>query len=209
LVASAQELKARVEPSVVEAALKKVGGQAEWVAASKEDLRAFIRATPLAEELRLPASQRPALPDALGFVLAEAREVDAVRARRLRELNGLKLDLADQGAVRQVLRKGVRIETVTRVAPNFAWVLLVGRNLDSSEYRFSEAWGLREGKWRQHWPPRDQDLRWLPKDFAPPLDLPIEVRSKLKLRLLAQLYDLGKPTAPLEPLSGVLGCGSR
>ncbi len=217
LVASAQELKTKVDPRLVDAALKKTGGREAWIAAGKEDVRSFIRST---DSLKLPLAERPPLPDSLAFLLSEAREVDAIRARRLRERNGLKLDLADQGAVRQVLRKGVRIETVTKVAPTFAWVLLVGRNLDHTEYRFSEAWGLSNGKWRQHWPPRAEDLLSLPEDFPPPLDLPVEAKSKLKLRLLAQLYNIeqvspheAKPAEPspvdgAEPMSGVLGCGS-
>jgi len=214
LVVSAQELRIRIDPHLVDAALRKTGGKDAWIAAGKDDIRAFIRATTSGSTV-----ERPPLPDALAFVIDEAREVDAVRARRVRERNGLKLDLSDQGAVRQMLRKGVRVDSVKQITATFAWVMLVDQNLDHSEYRLSEAWGLRDGKWRQHWPPRAEDLLSLPERFPPPLDLPSEAKSRLKLRLLAQLYDLEtiapassspppQPADRAEPLSGVLGCGS-
>ena len=61
------------------------------------------------------------------------------------------------------------------------------------------------------------DLLALPEGFAPPLDLPAEANIKLKLRLLGQLFDLGKvapktakpraaPEDGAHPLGGVMGC---
>jgi hypothetical protein len=219
LIASAEELKGRVDPLLVDAALKRAGSKDTWIERAKEDVRGFIRSAVSAQETSPQAKiALPPLPEALAFVLSEAVQIDVVRNKRVRERNGLKLDLADQGAVREVLRKGVRIETVKQIGTEFAWVLLVGRNLDGSEYRFSEAWGAREGQWRQHWPPRPDDLTSLPADFPPPLDLPAEAKSKLKLRLLGQLFDLGqvvpeggKPAKAAddngEPMGGVIGNG--
>jgi hypothetical protein len=55
------------------------------------------------------------------------------------------------------------------------------------------------------WPPRAEDLLSLPEDFPPPLDLPAEAKSKLKLRLLGQVFDLEQPApAPAEPMNGQL-----
>jgi hypothetical protein len=218
LVTAADELKQRIDPGLVDAALAKTGGKQAWISAGKEDVRTFIRSSQLGEAPKPKAiAVLPPLPEAYAFALTAAREVDAVRGKRVLERNGLKLDLTDQGAVRQVLRKGVRIEQVAQLRADFAWVLLVGRNLDGSEYRFSEAWGKRDGQWGQHWPPRTVDLVALPEGFAPPLDLPSEANIKLKLRLLGQLFDLGKvapktakpvaaPEEPAHPLGGVMGC---
>jgi hypothetical protein len=218
LVSSANELKARVDPKLVDQALEKTGGAKVWIAAGKEDVRTFIRSSQVGVMPKPPPPVvvLPPLPETLAFAVQEARDVDATRTKRVRERNGLKLDLTDQGAVRQVLRKGVRIEQVEQVRPDFAWVLLVGRNLDGSEYRFSEAWGKRDGQWGQHWPPLAADLALLPEEFAPPLDLPAEAGVKLKLRLLGQLYDIGKlapktakplvtPADGSQPLGGIIG----
>lgn len=45
----------------------------------------------------------------------------------------------------------------------------------------------------------------LVSDFPPPLDLSAEAKSKLKPRLLGNLFDVEKVAPPTEPMSGVLG----
>ena len=118
----------------------------------------------------------------------------------------MTVKLEDPQAVREVLRKGMRVDLVTETQPGLAWVLLVGRNLDGSEYRYSEAWAKRGDHWLQEWPPTEEQLKQLPKDYPPPLDLPNETLVKLALSLVGQLYDMSAPVE--QPMGGTIGTGS-
>ena len=76
-------------------------------------------------------------------------------------------------------------------ALDLAWVLLVGRNLDGSEYRFSEVWAQESsGAWHQRTPAGEEELKSLPRAFAPPLVLPGEMVARTQLELLGKLFAL-------------------
>lgn len=90
--------------------------------------------------------------------------------QRLREKNGLKVDLSDPARRREVLKMGVRVEEVRLVSPALAWLRATGRNPDGTSYTFSECLALADGKWLRRSPPLPADLALLPAGFPPPLD---------------------------------------
>ncbi len=192
-------LKNRTEPARVDSALSDEGGKAGWIARTKQTVVRFVRQehTPAVSAVPLPP-----LPPELRAWVASQSSLDGERARRLKEKNGMTVNLDDPQAVLEVLRKGMRVEQVSETVPGLAWVLLIGRNLDGTEYRFSEAWANRKGRWLQQWPPTEDQMAVLPKDFPPPLDLPGETRAKLTLFLVSKLFDLGGPTE--QHLGGTL-----
>jgi hypothetical protein len=194
---AAASLKGRADATRLTAALNKDGGKAGWISKSKQAISRFMRqqSPPQSKSAPLP----PLPPELKAWVSAQSA-LDNERARRLKEKNGMTVKLEDPDAVRAMLRKGMRVESVAEVEAGFAWVLLVGRNLDGTEYRFSEAWAKRGEKWLQQWPPTEAHLLALPKGYPPPLDLPAETRSKLALHLVGQLYDMSAPVE--QPLGG-------
>lgn len=181
------------------AALANVAGadRAQWLKQSKSLLRAAVR-----DGQRSSASNvLPALPAALDPLVREARALLSSQMQRLKTENHLEVELTDQRAIRKLLRKGVRVESTLRVKPHLAWVLLVGRNLDGSEYRFSEVWAQESsGSWHQRTPAGDEEMKSLPRAFAPPLMLPGEMVARTQLELLGQLFALsGRASAPSTP----------
>ncbi len=179
-------------------ALANVAGadRAHWLKQSKSLLRAAVR-----DGQRSSASSvLPALPAALDPLVREARAQLSSQVQRLKTENHLEVELTDQRAIRKLLRKGVRVESTLRVKPHLAWVLLVGRNLDGSEYRFSEVWAQESsGSWHQRSPAGDEELKSLPRAFAPPLMLPGEMVARTQLELLGQLFALsGRSAAPAD-----------
>ncbi len=164
----------------------------EWLKQSKSLLRAAVR-----DGQRSTSSNvLPPLPAALDPLVREARALITSQEQRLKAENHLEVELTDQRAIRKLLRRGVRVEATLRVKPHLAWVLLIGRNLDGTEYRFSEVWA-QDGseKWHQRTPAGEEELRSLPKAFAPPLVLPGEMVARLQLELLGQLFAISGRSA--------------
>ncbi len=180
--------------------LERDGGKAGFIRRYQERLVRAVRGLPRAESAD---GLRP-LPSELYGWVDQRRSIESARLLRLKHDNGLLGGFEKPGAIRELLHKGTRVERVAQVSPDFAWVLLVGRNLDGTEYRFSEAWARRGDTWRQQWPASDEQLRALPVGFARPFDLPAETRSQLELYLAGRIYDLGsaRPAAPPAASSG-------
>lgn len=184
-----------LEGHVDRAALNSIASEdrAQWLKQSKALLRAAVR-----DGQRSPSSSvLPALPAALDPLVREARALISSQEQRLKAENHLVVELTDQRAIRKLLRRGVRVESTLRVKPHLAWVLLIGRNLDGSEYRFSEVWA-QDGseKWHQRTPAGEEELKSLPRAFAPPLVLPGEMVARLQLDLLGQLFAIsGRSTS--------------
>jgi hypothetical protein len=194
---AAASLRGRADASRVDAELTKEGGKAGWIARNKQSIVRFVRQGNSPSPKPVPLIPLPK--ELREWVVAQS-SLDGERSRRLREKNGMTVKLEDPQAVREVLRKGMRVERVQEVRPGLAWVLLVGRNLDGSEYQYSEAWTKKGARWLQQWPPTEEQLALLPKEYPPPLDLPAETRAKLALFLVGQIYDLSAPAE--EPHSG-------
>lgn len=161
--------------------------RSEWIEKSKARLREAVRAgKPSGADVALPP-----LPAALHPLVREARALLTSQAARLKTENHLVIAIDDQRAVRTLLRRGVRVEATLRVKPHLAWVSLVGRNPDGTEYRFSEAWAQDStGEWHQRTPASEQELISLPKAFAPPLVLEGEMIARVQLDLLGRIYAL-------------------
>ena len=161
--------------------------RSEWIEKSKARLREAVRAgKPSPAEVALPP-----LPAALHPLVREARALLTSQAVRLKTENHLAIAIDDQRAVRTLLRRGVRVEATLRVKPHLAWVSLVGRNPDGTEYRFSEAWAQdAAGDWHQRTPAGEEELSSLPRAFAPPLVLEGEMIARVQLELLGRLYAL-------------------
>ena len=77
---------------------------------------------------------------------------------------------------------------VENVRDDLAWLELTGRNTDGSEYRYSEAWVRRDGRWLQRWPATLEDVKSLPAGFPPPLMLGEEAELKLRLSALGIVF---------------------
>lgn len=161
--------------------------RAAWLREERRRLRASVRdGESLASTLQLPP-----LPGGLTALVHDARALLTSQSARVRSENHLDVELSDQRAIRKLLRKGVRVEATLRVKRHLAWVLLVGRNIDGSEYRFSEVWAQDTfGPWRQRTPAGPEELASLPRNFAPPLVLPGEMTARMQLELLGQLFTL-------------------
>ncbi|MBK7864009.1 MAG: trypsin-like peptidase domain-containing protein [Archangiaceae bacterium] len=186
------------------AALEKEGGKAGWISRNRAGVVRFVRR----QAQPAPRPALPPLPSEMSGWVATRRAIDLDRARRLKEKNGMTVHLEDPAAVREVLRKGIRVDQVAHVSRDLAWVLILGRNLDGSTYRFSEAWARRGKVWVQQWPASEDQLATLPRDFPPPLDLPQETRGKLELYLTGLLYDLGGGARRAEPSPPPQGKGA-
>lgn len=160
----------------------------EWIEKSKTRLREAVRA---GKPSSADVVALPPLPAALHPLVREARALLTSQAARLKSENHLVIAIDDQRAVRTLLRRGVRVEATLRVKPHLAWVSLVGRNPDGTEYRFSEAWAQDSaGQWHQRTPAGEQELSSLPKAFAPPLVLEGEMIARVQLELLGRIYAL-------------------
>ena len=121
----------------------------------------------------------------------------------LLQRNGLKVDLYNPRAIQEVLRMGIRVESVNYVRPDLAWVAVTGRNTDGTEYHFSECSGKHGAQWLQHSPPGEDELRMLPSDFAPPLDR-LESWKQKNVRNLLKNAQVGAVTGLHEdPLKEV------
>ncbi len=131
-------------------ALARLGGKQAWIEDRKRAVVAFVRGE--------------------GTQGTSEAGRDAGPDQRLLVRNGLKVDVANPRAIQEVLRMGLRVESVHYARPDLAWVLITGRNTDGSEYRFSECWVRKGDRWLQRSPPQPEDTMLLPKNFAPPLD---------------------------------------
>lgn len=176
-----------LEGHVDRAALASIasGDRSKWLKQSKGLLRAAVRDG----QRSTVDNVLPPLPAALDPLVREARAQLSSQTQRLKAENHLEIELTDQRAIRKLLRRGVRVESTLRVKPHLAWVLLIGRNADGTEYRFSEVWA-QDGmdRWHQRTPAGEEELASLPRAFAPPLVLPGEMVARVQLELLGQLY---------------------
>jgi len=181
---AAKGLSPQVTLADFDAAVARLGGPEALIAERKEETRAELRGEPL------PSAEpaRSSVPSQLRALLDAGERFEQQRNERVKSRNGLKVNLADGAAVREVLRKGMRIDRVERVRADLTWLSLTGRNTDGSEYRYSEAWVLRDGRWLQRWPTTQAELALLPKDFPPPLLLADEAELRLRLHALGILY---------------------
>lgn len=181
---SAKALSPSVPLSTFDGAVAKLGGPQALIAERKEETRAFARGEPWVSD----GPARANLPTSLSGLLDRWEQVTAQRSEQVAARNGLKVNLADLAAIREVLRKGMRIDQVAHVRGDLAWLLLTGRNTDGTEYRYSEAWALRDGRWLQRWPTTSDDTKLLPNGFPPPLILGDEAELKLQLNALGIVF---------------------
>ena len=160
------------------------GGEHAWVTRMKLEFHQSQRQHRKPRPLDADVNFAPAV-DSL---VKQNQKVIAQRTERIVRETGLKPDIRDRRAVRQVLHRGLRIEAIEPVTPTLSWVLIVGRNLDGSEYRVSEAWEKGATGWHQHFVPSAADLALRPKRFAPALLAPAEELAAQQLLLLERLY---------------------
>ncbi len=147
--------------------LAQFGGKEGWIEARKLEVMAFVRA-----EKAPPKGDR--------------------HDRRLLQQNGLKVDVLNPREIQEVLRMGIRVESVNYARHDLAWVLITGRNKDGTEYRFSECWVKMGDRWLQRTPPGPQDSNLRPKTFAPPLDDYATWRKRLVQSLEDGAMEAGK-----------------
>jgi hypothetical protein len=134
-----------------------------WLEEGKRRAAAYFVEPKRFEEPTNPSSGPPALVQA-------RREAQREEARALREhpeMRGVYADQKDPQLFKARLRLGIRVDRVANVAPNRAWVQIVGRNPDGSLYRFSELYAKVGDRWLQRQPPSSADLATLPKSFGP------------------------------------------
>lgn len=210
------------EAKRVKDVLAKLGGKEGWIEDRKRQVVKFVRGE-LAWKGDSKGGKLPQVASSSEIKIAPGNTSGAEAARapkvdryddQLLKRNGLKLDVMNPLAIQEVLRMGIRVETVKYVRSDLAWVLITGRNTDGTEYRFSECWAKKGDKWLQRAPAPPADFALLPDAFAPPLD-DFEVwRERMIGSLLKQ--SASKSTHPAEkvdddPLSkarGFRGFGS-
>ena len=89
--------------------------------------------------------------------------------QQMLERNGLKIDSTNPKAFRDIVKMGLRVDEVQSVDDKHAWVLMVGRNLDGSEYRYAQYFVSVDEKWVTREIPEPEDLTSLPENWPPPL----------------------------------------
>jgi hypothetical protein len=83
--------------------------------------------------------------------------------------HGLQLDRANPNAFRELSRMGTRVEDLWGLEADRSWLLVRGRNLDGSEYAYSQHMMLRAESWTLSLTPTPADLAGLPEGWPPPL----------------------------------------
>lgn len=97
--------------------------------------------------------------------------------------HGLRLDRDNPKAFQQLTRMGTRVEDLWGLQADSAWLAIRGRNLDGSEYRYSQHVVQRHDGWTLSLAPSAADIGELPEGWAPPLS----TRDSLVQALLANL----------------------
>ena len=83
--------------------------------------------------------------------------------------HGLKLDLANPAGFLDVLRMGYRVDATEPLSDDRVRLKVSGRNLDGSQYWFSQLAVRHSNSWHLSITPTDQDIAALPKGWLPPL----------------------------------------
>lgn len=119
-------------------------------------------------------------------------ESELVLRRDISKKTGLKTHIDDIAGMRRTLKMGLRVEKVQLVGTDKAWVIVGGRNLDGSPYRYSALLSKEADGWREHVPTsRDAasgDAWKPPRDFPPFVSFamaPLGITAVLGSALLA------------------------
>lgn len=88
--------------------------------------------------------------------------------KRVLQRTGLKLDRKNPNALQDVRKMGLRVERVSLVGADRAWISVAGRNVDGTPYRYAELWLKRGAAWHERETPLPHDLETLPPDFPKP-----------------------------------------
>lgn len=183
------------------------GGAARWIEAEKASIASFLREL---EPDELDSETETANPR-LRALLAEAGARSSLFAAQVRERNGLKGHICDSKSLRDTVRMGLRTDEVEERSPGLAWVRMTGRNVDGTEYQFTEAWRRYGDRWLQRSPPTREDLALLPAGWPPPIEELGIRREKMRARLLKILARVAPAALPepkgVQPLS--LAPGTR
>jgi hypothetical protein len=134
-----------------------------WLDEGKRSSAAYFVDHKRFEEPMVPVLGPPELTRAR----LEAQREEARTLREHPEMRGVYADQKDPQLFKVRLRLGIRVDRVVTVAPNRAWVQMVGRNPDGSLYRFSEFYVKVGDRWLQRLPPTPADMATLPKSFGP------------------------------------------
>lgn len=178
-------VSAMVGPEVL-ATVPGIINRAVWEQRSRDALALFLREGSMGElDLGLPPA-----PEKTREITASWRQAQGAQASRQRTRNGLVTSIEQPLELRQTFRRGMRVESVVEVKPGVAWVALTGRNVDRSEYRFSECWvrPAEQTVWRQQWPATAENDALMPSSFPPPLETEHEARLAIINGLLRRLY---------------------
>ncbi len=105
---------------------------------------------------------------------------------------GVKLDGRNPNALRELRKMGVRVERVERVGDR-AWIVVKGRNLDTTPYAYSEMWWRRGSEWLPAEMPDSDDVKTLPPGFPPAfreLNEAVDERLRMMTALTAKVKAL-------------------
>lgn len=143
-------------------------GMLEWL---RSDGKLSRKAASMSSDSPLAElSSDPRVREVLNATVAEWEKAEASRGRMLFEQNGLKISSHAQSELRRVLRMGIRIDDTQMVGDDTAWVRMTGRNIDGSQFAFSEVWHRRGARWSQRSPPSPGDLVSLPASWPKPIE---------------------------------------
>lgn len=107
------------------------------------------------------------------------------------ERNGLLVEaLRGQESLDEVLRLGIKMEAVSQVDADHAWVKVLGTNLDGSPWRYSRLRLRSANAWPAHLAPGEAELSTLPPGWPPPID---DAERVIDALMRAMLEDARSP----------------
>lgn len=115
-------------------------------------------------------------------MLSDFQGYQAEWDQELMKRNGLKADRRNPRARIEIRKMGIRVEKVEYLPGGRAWVSAVGRNIDSSVYRYSAYFVKNANGWTERHP-FEEDEATLPKEFPPPLSSPRKDMAKARAYL--------------------------
>lgn len=132
-------------------------------------LVAMARGVPTREAAKAELGLQRAAATEAGLAAASAKAYAAAIDRARYERTGMKVDSQNPNALRDLRKLGTRVESVERRGES-AWLLVSGRNVDATPYRYSELWFHRGDRWVPAATVMPDELATLPRGFPPPVD---------------------------------------
>lgn len=142
-----------------------------WIAKRRDQQIASLRA-PLPSCDSLGEVSKMASPRARAIV-EEAKKYELAQRRATNRFTNLRVNLFDNcetAGFHAVMRLGMRVDRAREVAPDLAWVVIAGRNLDRTAFTFSELYVRSGAIWVQREYPSAEEIALLPPRFPPPLE---------------------------------------